>query len=313
MPKDPERELVVYGPFHHTFFNILRVFRQNYPLYDINLTYYGAHPITVIDRVRKEVKNGLPTADVVMLPHYSTLQLKIEGYLRKYFSDQVESYPSAFKDGDGMWSAIAVEPTKEIYNPLIIEGDLVPTKLDDLVNPELKGKVGIQSIMDWTEGMYSFYFFAELLKLLGEKKWDSVVPEFIKTVEPRTFPCYHNMHKYVARGDVGIGLPLPLIKVGWAVETLNLTDIPDTASIRSIGIISGCAHPNAAELFYDYLLSDVFQNKIGKDYEGLIPTRPGAKMKYGAVFKDGLTYFPTESDVRDVEKYAEKFRQIGLP
>jgi len=313
MSRQPEKELVVYGPFHNTFFNILRSFRSNYPQYDINLTYYAAHPTTVIEKVRAEVKNGIPTADVVMLPHYATLQLKMEGYLKKYFSDQLSVYPSKFKDEDGMWSAIAVEPTKAIYNPSIINRELVPTKLEDIANPDFRGKFAIQSVTDWSEGMYSFYYFATLLELIGEKRWESIIKEFIENVKPKTFPCYHNMHKYIARGDYGIGLPLPLIKVGWSVETVNLKDVPATASVRSIAILTNGAHQISAELFYDYLLSEAWQNKMGKDYEGLIPTMQGAKMKYGAQFKDGLTYFPTERHVREAASYLEKFKQVGLP
>jgi ABC-type Fe3+ transport system substrate-binding protein len=319
MPKELEKELVVYGPFHKTFFNILRHFRHSYIDRDINLTYYAAHPITVVDRVRQEVKHGIPTADVVMLPHYATLKLKIEGYLREYYSDQNSSYPSTFKDEDAMWSAIAVEPTNAIYNRSIIKGELVPTRLEELANPDLRGKVAIQSVQDWSEGMYSYYYFAALLELIGEKKWDSVITEFLRNVEPTAFPCYHNMQKYVARGDFGIGLPLPLIKVSWSVATLNLEDVPDTASLRSIGIVAKGAHQNAAELFYDYLLSEQWQNKMGKDYEGLIPTRPGATMKYNAQFTNGtngMTYFPDERGVREAfskDSLLEKFKQIGLP
>lgn len=318
MPNELEKELVVYGPFHNTFFNILRNFRHRHIDRDINLTYYGAHPITVVERVKQEVKYGIPTADVVMLPHYATLQLKIEGYLRKYYSDQNSSYDSTFKDKDAMWSAIAVEPTHAIYNRSIIKQELVPTRLEELANSELNGKVAMQSVQDWSEGMYSFYYFATLLELIGEKKWDNFVKEFLQNVEPKTFPCYHNMQKYVSRGDFGIGLPLPLIKIGWAVETLNLEDVPNTASLRSIGIVASGAHQNAAELFYDYLLSEQWQNKMGKDYEGLIPTRPGAKMKYNAQFRNsnGMRYFPDERGVRETfskDSLLEKFKQVGLP
>jgi len=318
MNKEPEKELVVYGPFHKTFFDILRSFRHRHIDCDINLTYYGAHPVTVVDRVKQEVKYGIPTADVVMLPHYATLQLKMEGYLRKYISDQNKSYDSIYKDKDEMWSAIAVEPAHAIYNRSVIKQELLPTRLEELANKNLKGNVAMQSVQDWSEGMYSFYYFAELLKLLGEKKWDNFVKEFMKNVEPTTFPCYHNMQKYVSRGDFGIGFPLPLIKIGWAVETLNLTDVPDMASLRSIGIVTKGAHQNAAELFYDYLLSEQWQNKMGKDFEGLIPTRPGAKMKYNAEFKSGSTmkFFPDERGVRDTfskDTLLEKFKQVGLP
>jgi len=75
MPKQPERELVVYGPFHSTFFNMLRSM----------------------------------------------------GYLKKYHSDLIDEYPSQFKDEDNRWAGIAVEPTRAVYNPNMIEPDKVPS------------------------------------------------------------------------------------------------------------------------------------------------------------------------------------------
>jgi iron(III) transport system substrate-binding protein len=319
MPGKPENELIVYGPFHKTFFDFLTQFRHRYYELDIDLTYYAAHPIEVVEKVRNEVKYGIPTADVVMLPHYTTLMLKDSGHLREYRSPELAAYDSIFKDKDGMWSAIAVEPTNFIYNRSLLEQRLVPTKLMDLTNPELKGKVAIQSTQDWSDGMYSFFYFGALLSMIGEKKWDEFVKAFLKNVKPGVFACYHNMQKYVSRGDYAIGLPLPLIKVGWAVETLNLVDIKPTASMRSIGIVAGGKHQNNAELFINHLLSDQWQNTMGKNYEGLIPTRPGATMKYNAPFRNptsALKYFPDERGVKDAfspHSLLEKFKAAGLP
>src|SRR2546428_7562693 len=121
MPAKLESELVVYGPFHVTFFNFLREFRHRYINLDMNLTYYAAHPITVVNKVRNEVKYGIPTADVVMLPHYATLMLKTSGLLRDYVSPESSAYASMFKDKDETWSAIAVEPTNAIYNRSLLQ------------------------------------------------------------------------------------------------------------------------------------------------------------------------------------------------
>jgi len=177
----------------------------------------------------------------------------------------------------------------------------------------------MQSTQDWSDGMYSFFYFAALLGLIGEKKWDEFVKAFLKNTEPAVFACYHNMQKYVSRGDYAIGLPLPLIKVGWEVETLALSDVPKTASMRSIGIVAGGKHQRNAELFIDHLLSETWQNSMGKNYEGLIPTRPGATMKYNAPFKDpttALKYFPDERGVKDAfspHSLLEKYKSVGLP
>jgi ABC-type Fe3+ transport system substrate-binding protein len=313
-----ENELVVYGPFHKTFFDFLSKFRHRYINLDINLTYYAAHPITVVEKVRNEVKYGIPTADIVMLPHYSTLMLKTSGHLREYVSPEASAYASMFKDKDKQWSSIAVEPTNAIYNRSLIPQEIVPTHFADLANPELKGKVAIQSVQDWSEGMYSYFWFSTMLKGMGEKKFDAWVKDFMKNVKPATFACYHNMQKYVARGDYGIGLPLPMIKVGWELETLNMVDVPASASMRSIAIVAGGRHQKTAELFYDHLMSEYWQQRMGKDYEGLIPTRPGATMKYNAPFRNpnALKYFPDEQGVREAfskNSPLEKFKQIGLP
>jgi len=314
-----ENELIVYGPFHKTFFDFLTQFRHRYYGLDIDLTYYAAHPVEVVEKVRAEVKYGIPTADVVMLPHYTTLMLKESGHLRDYKSPELKAYDPMFKDKEGKWSAIAVEPTNFIYNRQFLDQKLVPNKLMDLTNPALKGKVSMQSTQDWSDGMYSFFYFAALLGLIGEKKWDEFVKAFLKNTEPAVFACYHNMQKYVSRGDYAIGLPLPLIKVGWEVETLALSDVPKTASMRSIGIVAGGKHQRNAELFIDHLLSETWQNSMGKNYEGLIPTRPGATMKYNAPFKDptaALKYFPDERGVKDAfspHSLLEKYKSVGLP
>jgi iron(III) transport system substrate-binding protein len=314
-----ENELIVYGPFHKTFFDFLTQFRHRYYGLDIDLTYYAAHPVEVVEKVRAEVKYGIPTADVVMLPHYTTLMLKESGHLRDYRSPELKPYDPMFKDKEGKWSAIAVEPTNFIYNRQFLDQKLVPNKLMDLTNPALKGKVSMQSTQDWSDGMYSFFYFAALLGLIGEKKWDEFVKAFLKNTEPAVFACYHNMQKYVSRGDYAIGLPLPLIKVGWEVETLALSDVPKTASMRSIGIVAGGKHQRNAELFIDHLLSETWQNSMGKNYEGLIPTRLGATMKYNAPFKDpttALKYFPDERGVKDAfspHSLLEKYKSVGLP
>lgn len=314
MRKEPERDLVVYGPFHNTFFNILKSFRRRYSEYDINLTYYAAHPTPTLERIRQEVEKGLLTADIVMLPHYATLHLKVTDYLRPYFSEELDSYPSGFRDKDGLWSAIAIEPTEAVYNPTRINPQDLPTTLEELTNSELEGKVAIQSVMDRSEGMFSFYYLATLLKVIGEERWDKFMRDFIHNVKPRALPCYHNLHKYVARGDYSIGLPLPVIKVGWSVNTLSLKDLPNMASLRSIALLANGAHLNAAELFYDFLLSEEWQNEMGEEVEGLIPARPGVRMKYGAEFRgNGIIYFPTEEDVRHFDANLKKFQQVELP
>ena len=89
--------------------------------------------------------------------------------------------------------------------------------------------------------------------------------------------------------------------------------------MRSIGIVDGGAHQKNAERFINHLLSEEWQNSMGKKYEGLIPTRPGATMKYNAPFKNPTTamkYFPDEQGVKDAfspHSLLEKFKSVGLP
>jgi ABC-type Fe3+ transport system substrate-binding protein len=89
--------------------------------------------------------------------------------------------------------------------------------------------------------------------------------------------------------------------------------------MRSIGIVEKAAHQHNAELFVNHLLSAEWQNAMGKNYEGLVPTRPGATMKYNAPFKNPTTafkYFPDEHGVEDAfspQSLLEKFKSVGLP
>ena len=133
----------------------------------------------------------------------------------------------------------------------------------------------MQSTQDWSDGMYSFFYFATLLGLIGEKKWDEFVKAFLKNTQPAVFACYHNMQKYVSRGDYAIGLPLPLIKVGWEVETLALSDVPKTASMRSIGIVKEAAHQKNAETFRQPPPVRRVAEPDGQELRGLGPDEAG--------------------------------------
>jgi len=107
----------------------------------------------------------------------------------------------------------------------------------DLTNPALKGKVSMQSTQDWSDGMYSFFYFAALLGLIGEKKWDEFVKAFLRTRSPQCSRAITTC-KSTSQGETTRSVASAADQGGLEVETLALSDVPKTASMRSIGIVA---------------------------------------------------------------------------
>ena len=179
-----ENELIVYWPISQDFFRLPdavppQILWSRHRPYLLRGSPGRSRPES---KRRGEVRHpDGRRGDAPALHHFDA---KESGHLRDYRSPELNAYDAMFKDKEGMWSAIAVEPTNFIYNRQFLDQKLVPNKLMDLTNPGLKGLVSMQSTQDWSDGMYSFFYFATLLGLIGEKKWDEFVKAFLKNTKP---------------------------------------------------------------------------------------------------------------------------------
>jgi len=316
-----EGHLVVYASLRGVLLNLVTAFRRRYKNHHIHVHFLSSHPLPIYQRIKAEIHAGLPTADVVILPHYAVLQLVNDGLTRPYESDEFRYYPRNFYSVDGGWAAIAVEPIGMIYNSNQLKTDEAPITSKELVDERWRGKVAMQYVTSFSEGMMGAYYLVALRRRMKERSWQDFLKGLAEKAEPVYYECLLHMSHAIARGEQSLGFPATLRKASMAdaaeggpVDTLTLLDLPDTACMRTMALLKHGRHPKTAELFFDFALSKEWQDEMGEKLDGMVPSRPGTITKYWVTrpLDAGIEYFPNEEEVSRLGEYVSVFRELGL-
>jgi len=201
------------------------------------------------------------------------------------------------------WAATLLSVWVQVYNTNLIRKQDLPKSYADLLDPRWKGKLGIEAKNeDW---------FASVVDVMGGgdrglKFFRDLVAK--NGVSPRT--GHTLLNNMVIAGEVPLALdiynymPEQAKKKGAPIDWFALE--PAVARSNAIGIARRAPHPNAALLFYEYMLGEGQQYLAGMDY---VP----ANVKAASPLK-GVKILQTDPirtlDERD--KWTKLFEQIVL-
>jgi len=163
------------------------------------------------------------------------------------------------------WVATILSVWVQAYNTNLIKKEDLPRSYRDLLDPKWKGKLGIEAKNQewfWTVseelgGDAGIKFFGELVARNGMsvRQGHSLLTNMVASGE---VPLALTVYNYLAEGAKQKGAP-----VDWfAIE-------PAVARSNAIGIARRAPHPNAALLFYDYMITEAQQYFVSLDY---VPT-----------------------------------------
>jgi len=163
------------------------------------------------------------------------------------------------------WVATILSVWVQAYNTNLIKKEDLPRSYRDLLDPKWKGKLGIEAKNQewfWTVseelgGDAGIKFFAELVARNGMsvRQGHSLLTNMVASGE---VPLALTVYNYLAEGAKQKGAP-----VDWfAIE-------PAVARSNAIGIARRAPHPNAALLFYDYMITEAQKYFVSLDY---VPT-----------------------------------------
>ena len=164
------------------------------------------------------------------------------------------------------WAATLLTVFVQAYNTGVIKKEDLPKRFEDLLNPKWKGKLGIE--------MEDFDWFAATVSAMGEAKGVKLFSDIVVTNGISVRKGHSLLTNMVGSGEVPLALTVynympeaarkKGVPIGWfALE-------PAIARANGIGIARHAPHPNAALLFYDYLLSPEAQKILASlDY---VPT-----------------------------------------
>ena len=156
------------------------------------------------------------------------------------------------------WAAIYLNTIVQAYNTNLIRKDDLPRSFRDLVRPEWKGKLGIEA--------EDFDWFAQVVTEMGEAPGASeaaAVRLFREIVNENGISVrkgHSLLTNLVAAGEV----PLALTVYGFLAEQAKLKGAPldwfvlppAVARPTAQGLARNAPHPNAAVLFFDFLLGE---------------------------------------------------------
>jgi iron(III) transport system substrate-binding protein len=186
------------------------------------------------------------------------------------------------------------------YNTNLIKKEQLPKTYQDLLNPKWKGKLGIEAEdADW---------FAGVIGELGEAKGLKLFRDIVATNGMMVRKGHTPLANMVASGEV----PLALTVYNYKAEQLKSRGAqmnwfvipPALARANGVGLAKHAQHPNAAVLFFDFMLSDAQQMLIYRDF---VPT---SKKVFTPLNKIPLKFIDPKVILDENDKWTKLYAEI---
>ena len=254
-------ELVVYSPNSEGLINAtIPLFEEKYGV-DVELIQAGTGEL--VKRIQSEQND--PYADVLFGGSWSQMYDNADLW-EPYVSVNDENVVDAYKNTCGFITSNVLDGSVLIVNTELI-GDIEINGYEDLLNPELKGKI---ATADPANSSSAFAHLTNMLLAMGgyesDEAWDYVKALF-ENVDGKICESSSSVYKGVADGEYVVGLSYEdpcaqLIKDGAPVKIVYMEEgtvyLPASATI-----IKGAKNMDNAKLFMDFILSEEVQNIWG--------------------------------------------------
>ena len=243
---------------------IVKAFEAKYA--GVKVESYRAAGAELVARLEEEAKARRNIADSIETTEGSLIFLREGKLLRPYDSPHLDRYPEDGKeraDKNLVYWALARESYIGFaYNKTLVPKEAAPRNFDGLLHPQLKGTMGISI------GQTSDKIIGAMIKTKGEefvrklkaqemKLYTIDAPALVNTIisgEIAASPAIFQTHVLLAAAK------------GAPVEWVPMDLVP--TNVGSAAIAANPAHPHAALLMADFLLSPDGQAVLEKYYYG---------------------------------------------
>jgi iron(III) transport system substrate-binding protein len=220
--------------------------------YGVAIQLWRASNLGVLQRAVAESRAGRCPADVISSGTPSLEPLSRERLLQPVRSPTTaELLPQVLRP-HGEWVGISVNIISAAYNTRLVKPNDVPKSYDDLKNPKWKDRLAIEAEeADW---------FAALMVKMGEEKGLALFRDIVRTNGVSTRTGHTLLANMVAAGDVPLAItvysykPEQLAREGAPIQPLYLP--PVIALATGVSVTKCAPHPNAAVLFYEFMLRE---------------------------------------------------------
>jgi iron(III) transport system substrate-binding protein len=231
--------------------------------YGIKVNVWRAGTSDVLHRAIQEAAAKKDGADVIHIGSPEMEALAREQVLQPVTSPVQNDLQPGSVPPHHQWAATLLSVWVQAYNTKLIRKDELPKTYKDLLNPKWKGKLGLEGKdEDWFAAVVDLMgggdaglkFFRDLVAVngLSVRQGHTLLNNLVISGE---VPLALNIYNYMPEQAKKRGAP-----IDWfALE-------PAIARSNGVGITRRAPHPNAARLFYEYLLGDGQQYFVSMDY-----------------------------------------------
>lgn len=220
--------------------------------YGVKVTFWRGSAQKVLQRTVTEARGGRNDVDVVQAPALVMEALHQEKLLQTLRSPLMRDLIPSALPSHGAWTGLRVYVYVQAYNTQKVRKEELPRTFDDLLDPRWKGRLGAEAKgQEW---------FRSVLQVMGEEKGLKLFRELVATNGVSVRSGNSLLNNLVISGEVPFALsvysymPEKAKAAGAPIDYIALQ--PTIAYSDGIGVIQRAAHPHAAALFFDFMLSD---------------------------------------------------------
>ena len=278
---------------------ILKPFEQKY---GIKVNVWRAGTDKVLQRTIQEARANRNDVDVV---HYGSPEMEAlarEKILKPVDDPVQKDLMPGSVPAHKQWAATILSVWVQAYNTGAVKKAELPKKWEDLLDPRWKGKLGIEAKDD-------DWFATVVQQLGGEDKGLAFFRKLADTNGVSVRKGHTLLNNMVVSGEVPLALtvynymPAQAKEKGAPIDWFVIE--PAIARSNAVGIAAKAKHPNAALLFYEYLLGPEGQKAMTSiDY---VPTNTKVESPLKGIRI--VTTDPARS-LDESEKWSKLFEEI---
>ena len=218
----------------------------------IKLVSWRSGTLRVLQRALNEARAGRFEVDAVVFGSPEMEALNREKLLQEVRSPSQKNLIEGALPAHGAWAAVYLNLFAHAYNTQKVRREELPKTYADLLDPRWRGRLGVESQdQEW---------FLAIVKDMGEAKG----LKFFRDLVAGNGLSVRTGHSVLTNMVVSGEVPLALTVHSYMPEQMKRKGAPidwfvlEPAVVRpnAVGVMRHAPHPNAALLFYDYLLSD---------------------------------------------------------
>ena len=276
-------------------------FEKKYPFIKVTLFRTGGGPL--LNKIFTESRGGRHDWDVVVGRGEMVLPMMQRKLLASYPSPESKMIDEQLVDKEGFWTAYYVNSYVLGWNTKLVKREDVPKTYHALLNPKWKGgQISLDTeAYGMVEGLKRAWGQEKAIAYL--KKLAALDPvlkrgntERVQLVVAGEYPLIIAYNQTIQR----------LTSRGAPIDWLPLE--PAVTQVNPVMIGSKAPHPNAARLFYDYILSKEGQEEL-RSYQR-IPVRKDVEPDPPRLFRGFKYVIENPEDYKDFDSTVKQYLEI---